>query len=360
MIIRAKAPLRLSFAGGGTDVAPFKDEEGGCVLTTTITQYVYATLHQTDQAHIKIHSLDYDIVSKYTVNQKIRRDSRLSLAKATIQRMNERDLGADIFIHSDAPPGSGLGSSSTMVVTIIGLFRELFKKPLSNYEMAEMAYLIERVDLQMLGGMQDQYAAAFGGFNFIEFYQDRVIVNPLRINATALNELHYNLLLCSVGRTRLSETIIAKQVDNYRKSEKEAVDAMRTQKAIAIEMKNCLLLGKLNEFAALLDYAWLVKKRMAKEISNPVIDAMYEEAKKNGAIGGKILGAGGGGYLVFYCSSGKKHLIARALEKMGGRIVDFGFETNGLQAWTAEPNRSSESYVREWAKTHAVPAVYRD
>lgn len=336
MIIRSKAPLRLSFAGGGTDVAPFKDQEGGCVLSTTITHYVYGTLHKTHGRHITIHSLDYDIKSKYTFNQKIRSDGKLSLVKATIQRLTKQQFGADIFIHSDAPPGSGLGSSSTMVVTLIGLFQELLKIPLTNYGIAEMAYEIERVDLKMRGGMQDQYAAVFGGFNFIEFYKDRVIVNPLRINATILNELHYNLLLCDLGRTRLSEKIIQTQVDNYVKNESTAVEAMREQKKIAVEMKNHLLTGKLTEFARLLDYAWTNKKKMAVGITNEKIDEMYEVAKKKGAIGGKILGAGGGGYLVFYCRSGKKHIVAEALEKLGGRMVDFSFEFNGLQTWTAE------------------------
>lgn len=341
MIVRSKAPLRLSFAGGGTDVAPFKDQEGGCVLSTTINKYAYGTLQNRPDKHIKIYSLDYDLTTRYTLNRKFNRNGKLSLVKATIQRLNGNGLGVDIFIHTDAPPGSGLGSSSAMVVSLIGLFVETLKKPLTSYDIAEMAYQIERVDLKMLGGMQDQYAAAFGGFNFIEFYRDKVIVNPLRINARTLNELQYNLLLCFIGRTRLSEKIIQQQVDNYLEKNIEAISAMKLQKKLAINMKNSLLTGKLDEFASLLDSAWLTKKKMANEISNPKIDEMYAVAKKHGAIGGKVLGAGGGGYLIFYCSSGRKHIVAEKLEKLGGKIVDFEFDFNGLQTWTAEESASA-------------------
>ena len=336
MIVRSKAPLRLSFAGGGTDVSPFKDREGGCVLSTTISKYAFGTLHTNNRKQIIIHSLDYDMTTRYSVRSKVNPNSKLSLVKAAIQRLHEHEMGGEIFIHSDAPPGSGLGSSSTMVVALIGLFIELLRKPLTNYEIAEIAYQIERVDLKMAGGMQDQYASVFGGFNFIEFYKDNVIVNPLRINSTILNELQYNLLLCQIGRARFSETIIKKQVENYEKNKTKAINAMREQKDIAINMKKYLLTGKLGDFANLMDYAWITKKKMAEGISNKRIDRMYEEAKKGGAIGGKVLGAGGGGYLVFYCSSGKKHIVAQRLEKVGGRVVDLSFDFNGLQTWTGQ------------------------
>jgi D-glycero-alpha-D-manno-heptose-7-phosphate kinase len=345
MIIRSKAPLRLSFAGGGTDVAPFKDNEGGCVLSTTINKYAFGSLQTRADTHIMIYSRDYDMTACYSAHQRVYRNGRLSLVKAAIQKLNETNLGVQISLHSDAPPGSGLGSSSAMVVTLIGLFVELLRKPLTSYDIAQMAYRIERIDLKMVGGMQDQYAAAFGGFNFIEFNKDRVIVNPLRIDATTLNELHYNLLLCHIGRTRLSEKIIREQIDNYLQNKIEAITAMKTQKEIAINMKNSLLTGKLNDFASLLDCAWITKKKMANEITNPKIDEMYETAKKNGAIGGKVLGAGGGGYLIFYCSSGRKHHVAEKLKKMGGEIVDFGFDFNGLQTWTAEDARPAVQYA---------------
>ncbi len=346
MIIRSKAPLRVSFAGGGTDVAPFKDEEGGCVLSTTINQYVYGTLHYAQTGQVRIHSLDYDLTTKYIARQNFRRNGKLSLVKATLQRLHEGEVGGEIFIHADSPPGSGLGSSSTMVVTLIGLFRELLKKPLSNYDIAEMAYLIERVDLGMRGGMQDQYAAAFGGVNFIEFYKDKVIVNPLRIDPTTLNELQYNLVFCTIGRTRVSEEIIQQQVSNYVRNEVDAVEAMHVQKGIAIDMKNCLLTGKLDKFAELLEFAWVTKKKMAAGITTAQIDEMYTAAKKAGAIGGKVLGAGGGGYLMFYCRSGRKHIVAHALTRLGGRIVDFGFEGGGLQTWSVNRGAAMMSHER--------------
>lgn len=352
MIIRSKAPLRLSFAGGGTDVAPFKDKEGGCVLSTTIDKYAYGSLRVRSDKQITIQSLDYEMNAICSPHQKIRRNGKLSLVKAAIQKLNQNESGVDVFIHSDAPPGSGLGSSSAMVVALIGLFVEHAKKPLTSYDIAEMAYRIERIDLKMLGGMQDQYAAAFGGFNFIEFYKDNVIVNPLRIKATTLNELQYNLLLCGTGRTRLSENIIREQIGNYLGNKTEAIAAMRIQKEIAIEMKNSLVTGKLNDFASLLDFAWVTKKKMANQITNPKIDEMYDVAKKSGAVGGKLLGAGGGGYLVFYCGSGRKYAVAEKLEKMRGMIVEFGLDFAGLQTWTAEdcPVREYSPRPLRWAQ----------
>jgi D-glycero-alpha-D-manno-heptose-7-phosphate kinase len=219
------------------------------------------------------------------------------------------------------------------VVSLIGLFKHWLHLPLTNYEIAELAYKIERIDMGIKGGKQDQYAATFGGFNFIEFYKEATIVNPLRIPADVLNELHYNLLLCYTGKTRLSAGIIDTQVRNYVQRKEEVVRAMDELKAITIEMKNALLRGQLTEFGALLHDAWENKKKMAQQISNPFIDELYETARKNGALGGKVSGAGGGGYMFFYCPFDRKHLVAEALEKMGAQVVDFNFDFYGLQTW---------------------------
>ncbi|MGQ9494602.1 MAG: GHMP family kinase ATP-binding protein, partial [Anaerolineae bacterium] len=262
MIIRSKAPLRISFAGGGTDVEPYLSERGGVVLSTTVDKYAYGSLRFREDRQITVTSLDYDVVAKYKLDEPLIYDGNLDLVKAVIRRLNREDgsQGLDFFLHSDAPPGSGLGSSSAVVVALIGLFKHWLHLPLTHYEIADLAYHIERVDLSIKGGKQDQYAATFGGFNFIEFYRDATIVNPLRIPADVLNELHYNLLLCYTGKTRLSARIIDTQVQGYVQRQEAVVQAMDELKRIAIELKNALLQGRLNEFGALLHEGWMNKK----------------------------------------------------------------------------------------------------
>jgi D-glycero-alpha-D-manno-heptose-7-phosphate kinase len=340
MIIRSKAPLRISFSGGGTEVSPYKDEYGGVVLSATIEKYAYGSLRLRNDRNVTVKSLDYDIVAKYNLDEEMNYDGELDLVKAVIKNkaLNKGfERGLDFFIHSDAPPGSGLGSSSTMVVALIGLLKHLQRLPLTNYEMANLAYHIEREDLGIKGGMQDQYAAVFGGFNFIEFGRgpglSNVVVNPLRIDAEVINELEYRLLLCYTGRTRLSANIISTQVEAYTKKEAGVLNAMDELKKITTEMKNALLQKRVDDFGLLLHEAWINKKKMAKQITNTTIDALYETARQHGALGGKILGAGGGGYLLLYCDFDKKHVIAEELEKLGGQVVEFTFDWHGLQTW---------------------------
>jgi len=335
MIIRSKAPLRISFAGGGTEVEPYLSERGGLVLSTTIDKYAYASLRFRDDRQITVTSLDYDVVAKYNLDEPLIYDGNLDLVKAAIRRLNREnsDHGLDLFLHSDAPPGSGLGSSSTMVVALIGLFKHWLHLPLTNYEIADLAYQIERMDLGIKGGKQDQYAATFGGFNFIEFNRDATIVNPLRVPSDVLNELHYNLLLCYTGKTRLSARIIDTQVQGYVQRQEEVLRAMDELKRIATALKNALLQGRLNDFGALLHEAWMNKKKMAAQISDPGIDQLYETAREHGALGGKISGAGGGGYMFFYCPFDRKHIVAEQLERLGAQLVDFNFDFYGLQTW---------------------------
>jgi D-glycero-alpha-D-manno-heptose-7-phosphate kinase len=334
VIFRSKAPLRISFAGGGTDVPPYPEEMGGVVLSATIDKYAYGSLRLRQDKTITVKSLDYDIVAKYRVDDEFEYDGELDLVKAVLDNMcSDNNQGLDFFMHSDAPPGSGLGSSSTVVVALIGLLRHWQRLPLTNYEIAELAYRIERIQLGIEGGMQDQYAAVFGGFNFIEFGASAVIVNPLRIDRDIVNELEYNLLLCYTGKTRLSANIINTQVENYVRREGEVLAAMEELKSITLEMKAALLQGRLNEFGHLLHEAWNNKKKMAKQITTSNIDNLYETARKHGALGGKILGAGGGGYLMLYCPFDQKHIIAEELERLGGQVVEFTFDYHGLQSW---------------------------
>lgn len=338
MIVRSKAPLRVSFAGGGTDVNPYPEERGGCVLNCTIDKYAYASLVPQLGKEIEVQSLDYDVIVKYPSGGDMLFDGNLDLVKGVIKHFGSNG-GLDLFLHSDAPPGSGLGSSSTIVVALVGLFRSWKRLPLTDYEVAEIAYEIERIDIGIAGGRQDQYAATFGGFNFIEFHGDTVVVNPLCIPVATLNELEYHLMLCFTGRTRLSANILQEQVDRFVHGEDSVVEALDQIKQLAIDMKRCLLRGEIDDFGAYLHEGWQAKKRLAKGITNPQIDEMYEEARRLGVLGGKISGAGGGGYLLLYCPFKKRHIIAARLEEMGGKVIEFGFELQGLQTWQVDQRR---------------------
>ena len=341
MIIRAKAPLRISFAGGGTDVPPFPEREIGCVLNATINSFAWGSLRPREDDQITIESADMGISLSYTVDSDFAFDGQLDLVKAAIIRMGAKNShGFDIFLHSDAPPGSGLGSSSALMVGLVGLVREFKNFAYTDYEVAHLAYVIERQDLRIEGGLQDHYAASFGGFNFIEFYKDRIIVNPLRISQEVVNELEHNLLLCYTGSTRRSDHIIEDQKRRYEQNQEQTVQALREQKRLAIEMKNALLQHRLDDFGGLLHEAWESKKHFSPKISNPGINTLYEEARKVGAVGGKITGAGGGGYMLFYCDFEKKHKVAATLRSLGAVPTEFAFDNHGLQTWRAHESRS--------------------
>lgn len=343
--IRTKAPLRISFAGGGTDVPPYPEREGGCVLNATIDNYAWGSLRPRDDGRIRIESVDLGVLFDCLVESKLEFDGQLDLVKATIVRLQaQNSSGFDVFLHSDAPPGSGLGSSSALIVGLVGLVKEFKNLPLTEYEVANLAYLIERHDLRIQGGHQDQYASSFGGFNFIEFYGDRVIVNPLRIHQDTVNELEHNLLLCYTGTTRRSDRIIEDQMKRFEEKQEDTLRALGEQKQLAMDMKNALLRRHLDDFGDLLHSAWLSKKNLSPRISNSRIDEMYETARKMGALGGKITGAGGGGYMLFYCQFEKRHKVAESLKQLGASPTEFAFESRGLQVW-----RIHETGVRQVA-----------
>lgn len=330
--IRAKAPLRVSFAGGGTDVPPFPEQEGGIVLSATINRYAYGALAPRADTNVGLESVDFGMSLNYSADEDIIFDGRLDLAKAAIRRMGRG--GFDLFLHSNAPPGSGLGSSSAVMVAIIGLLKEYHREPLTDYDIAQLAFDLERKDLGIRGGLQDQYAATFGGFNLIEFEKDRVIVNPLRIPADVVHELEHNMLLCYTGRTRSSDHIIEHQTSNWTSGDEQALAGLRAGKELALAMKNALLQRRLSDFGSLLGWAWEEKKRLSSKITNEFIDTAYEEAIKQGALGGKVTGAGGGGYMLFYCPFRRKHHVADALTAMGGQVSEFEFTPGGLTTWS--------------------------
>jgi D-glycero-alpha-D-manno-heptose-7-phosphate kinase len=336
VLIRSKAPLRISFGGGGTDVMPYLAERGGVVLSATIDRYAYGSMRTSEGSSITIRSLDYGTSVSHDSPTPLPYDGSLDLAKAVVNRALgiAPESSLDILLKSDAPPGSGLGSSSALVVALIGLFREWRRLPLSDYDVADLAYHVERVDMGLAGGKQDQFAATFGGINLIEFDSPgSTIVTPLRIKPEILNELQLNLLLCFTQKTRESAQIIETQVGNYIDKRDDVLTAMDELKAITVQLKNALLRGKLNDFGSLLHDAWMNKKRMADAISNPYLDELYEAARSSGALGGKVSGAGGGGFMMFYVPFERQPDVAESLRRLGVELSMFSFERNGLQTW---------------------------
>lgn len=337
MLIRAKAPLRLSFGGGGTDVSPFPETEGGSVLSATINRYAYGTLRTRDDDRIVLRSLDFGVTVSYSLDDKVAYDGKLDLVKAAIEHIGmPPSQGFDLFLHTDAPPGSGLGSSSALMVALVALLDDWHGLSLTDYQIAELAVRIERKELAIPGGLQDQYAATFGGFNFIEFLPDRVIVNPLRVSPAVQNELQYNLLLAFTGKSRMSDKIIEDQVGRYVEKKQGSVEALRQLKRISVDMKNCIVGGELEHFGPLLHEQWQQKKQLSSRISTPEIDALYAAALAAGATGGKVTGAGGGGFFIFYCPRESKHEVAKRAVELGCTIADIGFEPTGVQTWRVE------------------------
>ncbi|MHA1340310.1 MAG: GHMP family kinase ATP-binding protein [Promethearchaeota archaeon] len=338
MIIRSKAPCRLEFAGGGTDVPPYCDEYGGIILNTTINQYAYCTITPRDDKEFHIKSLDYGIIAKYSSNEDLEFNGELDLVKAVIRVMNQYDKyikrGMNIVLHSDVPAGSGLGSSSTVCTTLIGAIAEYYRIPLTSYEIADLAFKIERVELGIKGGLQDQYAATFGGFNLMEFGKNlEVKVNPFKIKQRIINELHYHLLLIYTGKARFGDKILDKQIKIVKNKKEEVLEHYEALKKIAVKMKNALIKEDLKEFPNYIDNAWQHKKQVAPTISNERIEEIYKIAKENGAEAGRIMGAGGGGHMLFWVPYEKRRKVIEALEKIGCRYVPFMFEPSGLQVW---------------------------
>ena len=338
-IIRSRAPLRIGFAGGGTDVSPFSDTYGGYVLNGTISLYAYATIIPRNDGYIKILSKDRNIEKKIKSALFIPPDDNNELLIGVYNRIVndyvKKPLSFEITTWVDSPPGTGLGSSSTLVVAMLGAFVEWLKLPLGEYDIAQLAYKIERIDLKMHGGKQDQYAATFGGVNFMEFYDnDKVIVNPLRIPTSILNELALNIVLFYTGVSRDSSNIIESQIKSAHVKKGSSFDALLNLKQQALDMKNALLKGELSKIGDILDFGWQEKKRTSNKMTNKLIDTTYEIAKEAGATGGKISGAGGGGFMILYCPGNTRYDVIHALQKHGGEFRRFQFEKKGLSSWT--------------------------
>ncbi|MCX5915030.1 MAG: dehydrogenase [Deltaproteobacteria bacterium] len=343
MLYRSRAPLRLGLAGGGTDVSPYSEMHGGAVLNATINMYAYATIEVLSDRQVVFSSLDRGTTSSFAVGSPPSCPDDLKLFLGTYEAVMERfnsgkHIGLRLSAHSDAPAGSGLGASSALVVALIGAFVEYLRLPLGEYEVARFAYDIERKRLGLVGGKQDQYSATFGGVNFMEFYgNDKVIVNPLRVKREYLNELQYRMLLYYTGTSRLSSAIIKQQVENLTRGAGTTLEAMHQLKRQAVAMKEALLQGKLEEIGEIFNWGWEQKKNLAENVTSPAIDEIFQKAMSSGALGGKITGAGGGGFLMLYCEPDSKQAVERALSAFDGRIMPFEFTTIGLETWSVMP-----------------------
>jgi D-glycero-alpha-D-manno-heptose-7-phosphate kinase len=331
--LRSRAPLRISFAGGGTDVSPFPESEGGAVLSATIDRYAHASLESRDDDQISVHSVDFDVTVRIGPDEDPADSGELELVRAAIANFGRGPRGYDLLLESGAPPGSGLGSSSTVMVALVKLLSAHQGSSLSEYEVANLAWRIERLDLGIVGGKQDHYAATFGGVNFIEFDGEHVLVNPLRVADETINELQHNLLLAYTGLTRASSEIIQDQTGRVNVRNSDVLGALRMQKSLATEMKRALLKGKLHDFGELMNVAWEHKKRMSPKISNPLIEEAHDLAMKAGALGGKVTGAGGGGYVLLYAPYQAVHSVRQALVAAGFPVDKVAFTAEGAIAW---------------------------
>lgn len=330
--------MRLGLAGGGTDVSPFSDIYGGCILNATISLYAYCDIVPRQDGKIIFITEDrgerFESVSK----RELPMDGNLDLLKAIYNRViKDFDLPAQSFeLHTfvDAPAGSGLGTSSTLVVAVLGAFVQWLSLPLAEYDIASLAYSIEREDLCLAGGKQDQYAATFGGFNFMEFYSDnKVIVNPLRIKDKIINELSRNIVLFYTSTSRDSAAIIERQQKNVISNNTKSIDAMQQLKKQAVLMKEALLKNDLDKIGDILNLGWEYKRQMASGISTNLFEDVYRAALEAGARGGKISGAGGGGYIFFYCPDCVRYKVIDVLNNFGGKVRRFEFTKEGLQTW---------------------------
>jgi len=333
MIVRSKAPFRVSFGGGGTDMAPYCIEYGGCVISTAIDRHVYVTIEPRDDKKIRIFSLNYNQELVFNIGDKDY-STDFEIFKGIVNVLEIND-GFNITTYSELPAGSGMGGSSSLSVALIGAFNVYYNFGLSEHDIAQKAYDIERIELEQKGGYQDQFAAAYGGFNFIEF-TNFVKVSPIKKTDEIVNELQYRLILCYVGGSHFSSDIQDEVLKGYEIEKKSYMEAMQGLKDVAHSMRKIVEsndIGRLNEFGELLHKGWLAKKSLSSKISNMEIENFYLTSRKFGVLGGKLLGAGGGGHLLLFSEPNKKHRVIQELEKIGGKIVNFHFNPKGLEVW---------------------------
>lgn len=329
---RARSPVRISFGGGGSDLTHFFSSEKGAVINSTVSLYTHATLRIREDYKIILNSRDLKESIEFTdFDDLINRESKFKLFQSII-KVARPNFGFELFVHSDYPMNSGLGGSAVVSSAILGCFNQFRKDKWDNHEIAELAFQAERLDMGIAGGWQDQYATVFGGFNFMEFAMDQNIVHPLRLSKDTMIELEESLILCDTSTTHDSGNIH----DDQRESMKQSDIKQKVQSNVELtyEMRNHLLRGRLLQFGLCLHKAWEIKRGLSSKISNQFLDKIYNDAIANGAIGGKLLGAGGGGFFLFYVPPFVRHKILNWMDSVGLNYRPFRFDSEGLQAWT--------------------------
>ena len=332
VILKSRAPVRLDFSGGWTDVPPFSEEVGGAVVSASINRYTYSTVKFLPYKKIKLTSFDYNQVVEIDKPLSLKYDGNLDLIKAAIKRLKLK-TGLDLYIRSDAPPNSGMGTSASAAVCLIGTLNRMQNAKMTSHEIANLARQLELEELNIAGGRQDQFSAAFGGINFMEFKDPQVLLSPLRLSESTICELEKQLVLCYTGISRVSGNIISKVMGQYVKRNFKTVDALYNMKKIAVDMKIALLNDDVEKFGILLNENWENQKKLHESVTNHTVDKIFKLAKKNGSIGGKALGAGGGGCLLFFCEQNKEQKLRKVLQDQNLQIIDFNFEFKGLQTW---------------------------
>ena len=332
-IIRSKAPVRISFSGGGTDMSNFFNDSPGYVLSATINKYCYASVKVLPEKQIKIVSKDYNKVIEVDTIEQFDTGDSLDLIKTSVKLMNPQ-FGFQLETFSEIDPGTGLGGSSAISAAVIGAFNYFRKEDqLDKYNLADLAYQAERVELGVAGGWQDQYATVFGGLNLIEFRKNEIVVIPIRVQGDILLELQFNLLLFRFGSSRKSGDIVEDQKKQLQ-SNKGLNNHYQNLAENTLKMKDALLKGEIKCFGELLNNGWNLKKKFSNKISNNYIDHLYTIAIKAGALGGKVLGAGSSGYLLVCCRPTCQGAVIEALESKGAKLENFDFVKKGLQTWT--------------------------
>lgn len=335
---RARSPVRISFGGGGSDLTHFFAGDGGAVINTTISLYSHATLRVRDDEQVIIHSRDLgESLHARDLKEALAQKGKFGLIQALLKAVHP-DFGFELYLHSDFPMNSGLGGSAVVSATVLGCFNQFRQDRWDLHELAELAFQAERLYLGVAGGWQDQYATVFGGFNFMEFRMDQNIVHPLRIHPDILLELEESLILCDTGTAHDSGDI---HQDQRQQMQQENIhQKVQSNVELTYRMRNHLLRGRLLQFGQSLNEAWQLKRQFSSKISNDQLDNIYESALCHGAIGGKLLGAGGGGFFLFYVPPFRKIELIDNLEAAGLKIHPFRFEQEGLRAWSARERKN--------------------
>jgi len=328
-MIITRTPVRISFGGGGTDIPGFYEEHGGAVVSITINKYFYSFYNPRDDEKIQMISSDFQSLLSVDDFYSLKFGEGFDIPSAVIKHFRLYH-GFDLFTASEIPPGSGLGSSGAVTVNMVRLCSKLKNETMTQRQIAEDAFFIQRQILNLPIGKQDEYAAAYGGLNFLEFSEKEVSVNPIQIDPDTKKSLEKNLLLFFTKKTRQASTILQRQEDSIKGKDTSIIEAMIEVKNNAYHIKEALEVGDLKRFGSLLDQAWNSKKKMSPEISNDYLDRIYEIASQNGALGGKIAGAGGGGYFMFYCEEEKQENLKSAMASEKLAFLDFNFSDKGV------------------------------